>query len=65
MDNRVNFSGIGIGSVLVLIILVLSARAGHHFAVKKPGKARKRIIKAQIETRLVNLEELMKARGFL
>ena len=65
MDNRVHFSGIGISSILVLIIVILSARAGHHCIIKKPGKMRKRIIKAQTETRLINLEELMKARGYM
>ena len=65
MDNRVNFSGIGLGSVLLLIILVIIARAGHHMAIKRPGKAVKRAIKAQVEARLVSLEDIMKARGFL
>ena len=65
IDNRVNFSGIGLGSVLVLIVLVIIARFSHHMAIKRPGKVVKRAAKAQLEARLVSLEDIMKAKGYL
>ena len=65
LDNRTNFSGIGLGCVLVLIILLMSARASHHCIVKKPSKARKREVSAQREARLIKIEGLLKAKGYM
>ena len=62
IDNRVNFSGIGLE---VLIVLVIIARFSHHMAIKRPGKVVKRAAKAQLEARLVSLEDIMKAKGYL
>ena len=42
VNNRINISGIGIGSVLLLIVLVIMGRASHHVFVKKPNRITKR-----------------------
>ena len=65
LDNRINISGVGLGCVLVLIILLMSARASHHCIVKKPSKARKREISAQRKDRLLKIEGLLKAKGYM
>ena len=65
LDNRVNISGVSLGCIVLLIILLLSARAGHHVIVKRPSKARKREINAQREDRLVKIEGLLKAKGYM
>ena len=38
INNRVNFSCLGLGAVLLLIILIIMARALHHMVVKQPEK---------------------------
>ena len=64
INNRVNFSGLGLGSVLLLVILVIISRALHHFRVKRPGKVLKRARKIEFEARIHKLEEILKARGY-
>ena len=63
INNRVNFSGLGLGAVLLLVILVIMARALHHMVVIRPGKAVKRAKKIDFEARMDKLEETLKARG--
>ena len=65
LDNRVNISGISLGCIVLLIVLLIMARAGHHVSVKRPGKARKRVMNAEKENRLVRIESLLKARGYM
>ena len=65
IDNRVNFSGIGLGSVLILIVLVIVARASHHMAIKRPGKIVKRAARAEFEAKFVKVEDSMRAKGYL
>ena len=65
MDSRINFSGVGLGCVLLLIIVLMSARAGHHCIVKKPGKVQKRVVKAQTEARIIKIEGLLTAKGYM
>ena len=65
VNNRINFSGVGLGSVLLLVILVILARATHHFVVKKPGKIVKRERRNQFEARMECVEGALKERGYL
>ena len=65
LDNRVNISGVSLGCIVILIILLLSARAGHHVLVKRPSKALKRVVHAQREDRLIKIEGLLKAKGYM
>ena len=65
LDNRVNISGLSLGCIVILIILLIMARAGHHVIVKRPSKARKREMNAEKEDRLARIEALLKARGYM
>ena len=65
LDNRVNISGVSLGCIVILIMLLLSARAGHHVLVKRPSKALKRVVHAQREDRLIKIEGLLKAKGYM
>ena len=65
INNRVSFSGVGLGAVLLLVVLIILARAAHHRMVKRPGKVIKRATKADFESRVVKMEEVLKAKGYL
>ena len=65
LDNRVNISGVSLGCIVLLIVLLILARVCHHVSVKRPGKARKRLVNADKEERLVRVETLLKARGYM
>ena len=65
INNRVNFSGLCLGAVLLLVILIIMARALHYMVVKRPGKVLKRAKKIEFEERMDKLEEILIARGFL
>ena len=65
LDNRVNISGLSLGCIVILIMLLLSARAGHHVLVKRPSKALKRVVNAQREDRIIKIEGLLKAKGYM
>ena len=51
--------------MLILIVLVILARATHHMVIKKPGKIVKRAAKAEFEARFVKMEDIMRAKGYL
>ena len=61
INNRVNFSG----SVLILVVLIIVARATHHMAIKKTSKVLKRASKAEFELRVVKMKEILKSKGYL
>ena len=63
INNRVNFSGLGLGAVLLLVILVIMARALHHMVVKRPGKALKRAKKLTLKLEWRNLKRSSKLGG--
>ena len=65
LDNRVNVSGISLGVIVVLIILLILARVTHHVGVKRPGKARKKILNEYKEERLLKVENILKAKGYM
>ena len=65
VNNRINISGLGIGSALLLIILVIMGRASHHVFVKKPNRVTKREKRNQTEERITRLEGVLKERGYL
>ena len=60
VNIKINFSGIGIGSVLLLIILVIMERVTHHVVVKNPNKVAKREKRSQIKGLIEHLEGIMK-----
>ena len=64
INNRVNFSGLGLGSVLSLVILVIISRAIHHFMVKRPGKVLKCVRRNEFEARIDKLEAILKAMEY-
>ena len=73
MNNRVNFAGGGIGSVLIVIMIIIMARAAHHTFVKRPRRIVKRERNSQtIECKVVNtlptadvrLENVLQSRGY-
>ena len=55
----------GLGSVLLLVILVIVSRATHHFMVKRPGKIMKCEKRNQFEARMEKVEATLKAREYL
>ena len=65
INNRVNFSSLGLGAVLLLVFFIIMARALHHMVVKRHGKVVKREKKIDFENRVEKLEEFLKARGYL
>ena len=65
LDNRVNISGVSLGVIVLLIVLLILARVCHHMGVKRPGKARKKLMNESKEERLVNIENLLKAKGYM
>ena len=65
INNRVNLSGVGLGAVLLLVVLIILARAVHHMIVKRPGKVVKRATKAEFESKVEKMEEVLKAKGYL
>ena len=65
VDNRINISGIGIGSVLLLIVLVIMGRSSHHVFVKKPNRITNREKRNQTEERITHLERILKEVIFL
>ena len=65
LDNRVNISGVSLGCIVLRIVLLIMARVCHHVSVKWPNKARKRVVNAEKEDRLLRVEALLKARGYM
>ena len=65
VNNRINNSGIGIGSVLLVVVLVMMGRATHHIFVKKPNRILKLKKSSQTEERIKRLEDILKERGYL
>ena len=65
LDNRVNVSGISLGVIVLLVIIIIFARVTHHIGVKRPGKARKRVLNDYKEARLVKVENVLKAKGYM
>ena len=65
VNNRINISGIGIGSVLLVVVLVIMGRASHHIFVKKTNMIIKRERSSQTEERITLLGGLLKERGYL
>ena len=63
VNNRINISGIGIGSVLLVVVLVMMGSAPHHIFVKKPNRILKRERSNQTEERIKGLEDILKERG--
>ena len=64
VNNRIIISGVGIGSVLLLIILLIMGIITHHVFVKKPNRVIKRENRSQIEGRIIGLEGIMRERGY-
>ena len=65
LDNRVNVSGVSLGVIVLLIVLLILARVTHHVGVKRPGKARKKVMNACKEERLLKVENILKAKGYM
>ena len=65
LDNRVNVSGISLGVIVVMIVIIILARVTHHIGVKRPSKERKRVLNECKEARLVKVEDILKARGYM
>ena len=65
VNNRINISGIGIGSVLLVVVLVMMGRATHHIFVKKPNRILK-CERSKSDGRANQaLEDILKERGYL
>ena len=65
MNNIVNFVGTGIGSVLLMVVLIIIRRATHHVFVKRPNRILKHDRNSQTDERIVRLENILKERGYL
>ena len=65
LDNRVNVSGVSLGVIVLLIVLLILARVTHHVGVKRPGKARKKVLNECKEERLLKVENILKAKGYM
>ena len=65
MNDSVNFAGTGIGSVLLMIVLIIMDRATHYVFMKRPNRILKRDRNSQRDERIVRLEIILKERGYL
>ena len=65
VGHRINISGIGIGSVLLVVVLVIMGRASHHIFVNKPNRIIKRERSSQTEERIKSLEGILRERDNL
>ena len=59
INNRINAAGGGIESVLIVVVLILMARAIHHVFVKKPRRIVKRETNKQTNERIIRIENAL------